>query len=101
MNVWYAYRTGQFAASHIGANPSGANPRAYRGEWDFINRTNLSGANLSGANLNQADLDGADLSKADLSGANLESAIDVIVEELEKQAASLKGATMPNGSKHH
>lgn len=65
----------------------------------------LRGANLSGAILFQADLSGAILSGADLrgailSGANLKDAIGVTVEELEKQAKSLKGATMPDGSKY-
>ena len=53
------------------------------------------GANLSNASLNNADLSNADLSDADLSGAK-----GITNEELELQAASLKGATMPNGSKH-
>ncbi len=47
-----------------------------------------------------ADLSTADLRRANLSDANLKNAIGVTVEELEKQAASLKGATMPDGSIH-
>lgn len=69
----------------IGANLSGAN---------------LLGANLSEANLWQANLSGADLRGANLRGANLKSIIGITAEELEKQAKSLKGATMPDGSKH-
>jgi uncharacterized protein YjbI with pentapeptide repeats len=72
----------------------------------------LRGADLSDANLFEADLDSADLSganlfvaalgranlqSADLSGADLRGARGVTNEQLEQQAASLKGATMPNG----
>jgi hypothetical protein len=57
--------------------------------------TNLSGANLSGTNLRDANLSGADLT-----GAYLKGAIGVTTEELERQAKTLKGATMPDGSKH-
>ena len=88
-------------ANLSGANLSEANLSEAKLVEAKLVEANLSGANLSGADLNQADLYRADLNQADLSGANLEGAIDVIVEELEKQAASLKGATMPNGSKHH
>jgi uncharacterized protein YjbI with pentapeptide repeats len=76
-------------------------------------RANLSGANLGGgltenkrltepANLSGADLSSADLSGADLSGAtNLLGAQGIITnEELDQQAKSLKGATMPNGQKY-
>ena len=45
-----------------------------------------------------ADLTGTDLSGVDLSGANLQDA-KVTSEQLAK-ALSLKGAIMPNGSKH-
>jgi uncharacterized protein YjbI with pentapeptide repeats len=47
------------------------------------------------ANLSKAKLFGADLSKVNLKGA-----IGVTVEELKKQAISLTGTTMPDGSKH-
>jgi hypothetical protein len=60
-----------------------------------LKRTYLSKADLRGANLSEADLSGADLSEA-----NLKDAIGITVEELEKQAKSLKGATMPNGDIH-
>ncbi len=52
-------------------------------------------ADLSGAYLSNADLTGAYLS-----GANLRGATGMTREELEQQATSLKGATMPDGSKH-
>ena len=54
---------------------------------------NLSGTNLKGANLDRADLIGANLAWANLSGANVTS------EQLGK-AVSLKGAAMPDGTKH-
>lgn len=57
--------------------------------------TILIGANLSSANLFRTDLRGVDLSEANLSGA-----IGISNEELEKEAKSLQGATMPDGTKH-
>jgi uncharacterized protein YjbI with pentapeptide repeats len=82
-----------------GANLSGAN----------LSGANLSGANLSGtgvdlrnsgADLSDADLSDADLSDAKFSDADLRGARGVTNEELEQQAASLEGATMPNGQKY-
>ena len=43
---------------------------------------------------------GVDLTNADLGGADLRGVIGITIEELEKQAKSLKDATMPDGSKH-
>jgi hypothetical protein len=60
----------------------------------------LSEADLSGALLSKADLSGADLSDADLSDADLSDAEGMSNEELEQQAKSLQGATMPNGQKY-
>ena len=70
----------------------------------------LEGADLSGAKLMKANLKGAKLMKANLEGARLEGVIleeailkdvtDIAIEELEQQAKSLKGTTMPDGSKH-
>jgi uncharacterized protein YjbI with pentapeptide repeats len=80
-----------------------------------LSRANLSKANLIEANLMEATLSstvlfGADLSSAklfrtdlhgvDLSEANLSEAIGISNEELEKEARSLQGATMPDGSIH-
>jgi uncharacterized protein YjbI with pentapeptide repeats len=90
-------------------------------------KTSLRGADLRGANLRGADLTGADLSKAsdlsiddilieddnlsidDLTTASIKRDVDlsedslietkVTIEQLD-QAKSLKGATMPDGSKH-
>jgi uncharacterized protein YjbI with pentapeptide repeats len=66
---------------------------------------NLIGANLSNADLTDANLSGAplwsaDLSEANLSGADLSGAEGITNEELEQQADSLKGATMPNGQEY-
>jgi uncharacterized protein YjbI with pentapeptide repeats len=65
----------------------------------------LSGAHLDNATLKDADLSGAILSRANLSYANLSyanlnDASGITNEELEQQARSLEGATMPNGQKY-
>jgi uncharacterized protein YjbI with pentapeptide repeats len=59
---------------------------------------NLRNADLTRANLTDAILIRANLEFAKLTGANLTDAI-VTTEQL-KDAKSLKGATMPDGSKH-
>jgi uncharacterized protein YjbI with pentapeptide repeats len=65
-----------------------------------LSQANLEAANLSGADLRDVNLRSANLSGANLSGANLTDAIGITAKELEKQAWSLRGITMPNGSKH-
>jgi uncharacterized protein YjbI with pentapeptide repeats len=89
-----------------GANLSGAD---LSGVTDLslaiLNDANLSDANLSDANLFAADLIGVDLSDANLSAANLRfaeltGAEGITNEELEQQALSLEGATMPDGQKY-
>lgn len=60
---------------------------------------NLSGADLRNAYLGKALLFQADLSGADLSGAWLEGAEGIQKEQLD-EVKSLKGAIMPDGSKH-
>jgi uncharacterized protein YjbI with pentapeptide repeats len=60
-----------------------------------LSDTDLSRTNLEGANLEGANLEGADLSDAFLRGAK-----GITNEELEQQASSLEGATMPNGQKY-
>src|SRR5215204_5953114 len=60
----------------------------------------LSEANLSEAYLRRANLYKANLRGAYLRGANLSEAAGITNGELEKVAASLEGATMPDGSKH-
>jgi uncharacterized protein YjbI with pentapeptide repeats len=63
-------------------------------------RNGLGGAFLSGVNLSGANLLGARLTGANLSSANLSGVDGVTNEELEQQAASLKGATMPNSQRY-
>jgi uncharacterized protein YjbI with pentapeptide repeats len=65
-----------------------------------LHQANLLGAELSKADLSEANLQGTDLCKADMSEANLKDATGITLEELEKNARSLKNATMPDGSKH-
>jgi uncharacterized protein YnzC (UPF0291/DUF896 family) len=60
----------------------------------------LSDADLTDANLRGADLHGTDLRDAKLTDANLSKVEGVTNEELKQQAASLQGATMPNGQKY-
>jgi uncharacterized protein YjbI with pentapeptide repeats len=50
--------------------------------------------------LREAQLCNAWLYGVNLSGADLEEAKGIPNEELEQQAASLKGATMPDGQKY-
>lgn len=82
------------------ANLSGAHLSQINLSGAILIRADLSGANLSGASLSEANLSQADLHEADLTGANLNSATGITNEELEKQAKSLTGATMPDGLKH-
>jgi uncharacterized protein YjbI with pentapeptide repeats len=88
-----------------GADLSGANLR-----FSFMSYADLSGANLSEAKLRQTNLEFADLSfanlsdaylsNANLSNADLVGAEGVNNEELDQQAYSLEGATMPNDQKY-
>lgn len=71
-----------------GADLSGAGLRRAN-----LRNVNLCGANLRSAKLYDAALDGADLSFVDLTDA-------IITEEQLDKAKLLKGAIMPNGSKH-
>jgi uncharacterized protein YjbI with pentapeptide repeats len=75
-----------------------------------LGSSDLSQANLKFAILEGAVLHDADLSEVFLSGANLRLAYlrdadlsgvaGVTNEELEQQASSLEGTTMPNGQKY-
>jgi uncharacterized protein YjbI with pentapeptide repeats len=65
-----------------------------------LDRADLRGADLSRANLSYASLIRADLSRAVLAEADLRGAKGVTNEQLEQQARSLEGATMPNGQKY-
>jgi uncharacterized protein YjbI with pentapeptide repeats len=87
-------------ADIIEAFLSGANLRKSDLRGADLSFADLIGSLLSGANLSEANLSEADLSEADLSEANLKDATGITTEELEKQVKSLKGATMPDGSKH-
>lgn len=67
--------------------------------------SDLSDAQLWDSGLNEADLSGADLTNAELEGvdlvrANLEGATGITAKDLEEQARSLEGATMPGGTEH-
>jgi hypothetical protein len=56
-----------------------------------LEQAELSGADLIGANLGEAELSGADMNRASLT---------ITFEELEQEAKSLKGATIPDGQKY-
>ncbi len=97
-------------AELLGANLSHASLSGASLRGAHLSLTNLSGAYLSEADLSEADLFIANLSKAnlskanlreaDLSKANLMGATGITNEELEKEAKSLDGATMPDGTTH-
>ncbi len=104
------HRTFLFGANLTDANLMGANLSEAWLSYVVLARADLRAANLSEAllidevdlteaNLSGANLSNADLSNANLNGANLKGAIGVTTEKLGK-AASLKGATMPDGSIH-
>jgi uncharacterized protein YjbI with pentapeptide repeats len=61
---------------------------------------NLRGAKLINADLREAILDEADFTGAILDNANLTDSSGITIEELERQAQSLKGAILPNGVIH-
>ena len=63
-------------------------------------RKGLKGTNLSEATLKKAQFRNAWLQGVNLSGADLEGAKGISTEELDQQAFSIKGATMPNGKKY-
>lgn len=65
-----------------------------------LHEANLSNACLRYVDLREADLSNATLEGADLTQANLTGAEGITIEGLEKQAKSLEGATMPDGSTH-
>jgi uncharacterized protein YjbI with pentapeptide repeats len=60
----------------------------------------LSSANPRRADLGLTLLLGANLANTNLTEADLTEAMAVINEEQHQQAASLEGATMPNGQKY-
>jgi uncharacterized protein YjbI with pentapeptide repeats len=83
-----------------GANFSGADMSRANLEGTNLYHANLSGTVLWEASLKGANLAGADLTGANLTRANLNGVTGIAVEILKKQAKSLQGATMPDGSKH-
>ena len=89
-------------ANLCGANLCGADLReAFLVKADL--RARLRGANLSRTHLNEANLSRANLIEANLSGANLGGAdlSEAMVSTVQlNQVKSLKGATMPDGTKH-
>jgi uncharacterized protein YjbI with pentapeptide repeats len=94
-----------FGTDLFGADLSGADLNSsYVGDANLryanLRGADLRGAQLSNADLSEAFLDGADLSGAILDGANLSDAKGVTEEQLENEARTLEGATMPDGSEH-
>lgn len=57
-------------------------------------------ANLKGSNLMRADLTRVDFTEANLSGVDFTGARGIDEGQLEKEASSLEGATMPSGRKY-
>jgi uncharacterized protein YjbI with pentapeptide repeats len=97
--VQFLYESGLISADRpvldlSGADLSGADLRVAN-----LRGATLRGADLSGADLSEANLSEAGLIKADLSEAKLVDAQGWTDEQLEL-AASLEGATMPNGQKY-
>jgi hypothetical protein len=80
-------------ANLVGADLSDANLRGA----DLI-AADLRGADLRDADLRGAEFHWADLTDADLSNANLQDS--TATKEQLDTASSLRGATMPDGSKH-
>ena len=91
-NVYLAY-TNLSGADLSSTNLRGAN--LYDASLDGVN---LSASLLGNSRLMSADLRGANLRGTELSGANLQGA--KITSGQLAQARSLKGAIMPDGSKH-
>jgi hypothetical protein len=88
-----------------GANFTGAHLESANLAGADLRRANLSDGwllftDLSGADLENADLSGVHLHVVDFREADLRGAIGITNEELEQQAESLEGATMPNGQKY-
>jgi uncharacterized protein YjbI with pentapeptide repeats len=82
-----------------GADLTRANLREANLSEAKLNGANLSEAKLASTNLRGADLSGAFLRDANLRYANLRDAkMSFALEQLKKQAASLKGAVMPDGT---
>jgi uncharacterized protein YjbI with pentapeptide repeats len=87
------------SANLKGAKLNGDNPGDVVVTAVNLSRADLSGADLTGANLREAILLDVNLRGTIFNKANLTNAI-VDLGELENTAKSLKGATMPDGTKH-
>ncbi len=88
-----------------GANLRGADLRGSDLRGSDLSFADLSSADLRESDLRESDLSSADLSSADLSGSILSGSIlsgasGTTSEELENQAGTLGGATMPDGQKY-
>jgi uncharacterized protein YjbI with pentapeptide repeats len=81
------------ATDLCGADLYEADLREAELKWIELREAKLKRADLRGADLRGADLEWADLSEANLEGAG-------VTEEQLAQAKSLKGAIMPDGTKH-
>jgi uncharacterized protein YjbI with pentapeptide repeats len=84
----------------FGANLFGANLRNADLREANLGEANLREADLHRVDLSEADLSEADLRNARLGDARLGDARGVTNEELDQQAETLEGATMPNGQKY-
>jgi hypothetical protein len=86
------------------ADLKGANLTGAVMPFAYLSGANLRDADLRDVNLTRPDqkafLRRAHLLGADLSGANLRGAEGFTNEEIEQEASSLEGATMPNGQKY-
>jgi uncharacterized protein YjbI with pentapeptide repeats len=88
------------------ANLGGASLAGVSLSGAYLRDADLGGADLSGADLTDADgrfesgarMNGADLSGADLGGADLTNA-EITRDQLQR-AASLEGATLPDGRRY-
>jgi uncharacterized protein YjbI with pentapeptide repeats len=94
-----------YSADLVGANLLAADLGGADLSFAVLRDADLRVADLRVANLRDANLSGADLSFAVLSGANLRhahlsGAVGITNEELDQQAISLEGATMPNDQKY-
>jgi uncharacterized protein YjbI with pentapeptide repeats len=90
-------------AQLCGVNLTGANlSEAKLSEANLVmadlTKANLTNANLMFADLRCATMTGADLYNANLIGANLSAATGLTQKQL-RQASSIKGATLPDGTK--
>jgi uncharacterized protein YjbI with pentapeptide repeats len=66
----------------------------------LANGVDMTAINLSNDHLVPTKLSGSIVRGADFSGAYLTGVVGLTEQELERQAHSLKGATMPNGQKY-